>query len=108
MISKERLLAAVEHGRVAFDSDGNPVDPPEIDVGFPATAQVAPVTDAVKRLRGDVVESLDRDSLWTVEIMVLEREVLESLDPEEMTAGEVWLAVIRAGYTWQISPSSSP
>ncbi len=104
----ERLLAALTDGRVAFDNQGNPVDTPEIGVEGQASAVVAPVTDAVKQLRGEVVESLDRGGMWAVEVMVLDREVIEALGQDEMTAGELWQAVTDAGYSWQLSSASSP
>lgn len=107
MISRERLQAAVRNGRVAFDLEGNPVDLADPGIDGPAILVVAPVTDAVKRLRGDSVESLDRDRMWVVEAIVLDHEVVEVLGPEDMTAEELWRAVTAAGHTWQVSPTSS-
>ena len=107
MISKDRLLAAVNDGKVALDTEGNPVDLADLGGDGPATLVVTSVTDAVKRLRGDVVESLDRDRMWVVVAIVLAQEVLETLGPDEMSAEELWRAVTGAGYTWRISPTSS-
>lgn len=108
MISRERLLAALTDGRVAFDAEGTPVDLPEVGLEGHAYAVVVPVTDAVKQMRGDVVESLDRGGMWVVEVMVLDREVIEALGQEEMTAQELWQAVTDIGRTWQLSSTSSP
>lgn len=108
MISRERLLAALTDGRVAFDAEGTPVDLPVAGVEGQASAIVAPVTDAVKQVRGDFVESLDRGGMWVVEVMVLDREVIEALGQEEMTARELWQAVTDIGHTWQLSSTSSP
>lgn len=93
--------------RVVFDTDGHPVASFDPGLRGPATLVVAPVTDAVKRLSGDVVESLDRDSMWVVEAIVLEREVLDLLGPGEMTADQLWQAVTNAGYSWRVIPTSS-
>lgn len=90
-----------------FDTEGNPFDSVDPQSDGPATLVVAPVTDAVKRLRGDAVESLDRDGMWMVVAIVLDQEVLDSLGQGEMTAEELWLSVSAAGYTWEISPTSS-
>lgn len=108
MISRERLLATLTDGRVAFDAEGTPVDRSELAVEGEAVAVVAPVTDAVKQMRGDVVESLDRGGMWVVEVMVLDRAVIEALGKDEMTARELWRAVTDAGHTWQLIPTSSP
>lgn len=108
MISTARLLAALHGGHVAFDTQGNPVEIDLADVRGPATLLVAPVTDAVKRLRDGVVESLDRDEMWVVEAMVLEGDVLRHLGEVDLTADELWAAVEEAGFAWQVSPTSSP
>ena len=108
MISTARLAGSITDGRVAFDTQGNPV---EVDLGIvhgPASLLVVPVTDAVKRMRGGVVESLDRDQMWVVEAMVIETDVLEALGEVDLTAEELWQAVEQVGFSWQISPTSSP
>ena len=108
MISTARLVGSLREGRVAFDTQGDPVDIDLASVHGPAALLVAPVTDAVKRLRDGVVESLDRDQMWAVEEMVLEGDVLQSLGEVELTAEELWLAVEEAGFSWQVSPTSAP
>lgn len=108
MISTAKLLGSLHGSHVAFDTQGNPVEVDIADVRGPATLLVAPVTDAVKRLRDGVVESLDRDEMWVVEAMVLERDVLRDLGGVDLTADELWVAVEEAGFTWQVSPTSSP
>lgn len=93
---------------MAFDKHGNPLEI-EIpgDIG-PAALLVAAAVDAVKRLDGDTVESLDRDQMWLVEAIVLNRVVLRRLGDLEVTAEDLLIAVRDAGYSWQISPISSP
>jgi hypothetical protein len=108
MISTARLLGALHGGHVAFDTQGNPVEIGIADARGPATVLVAPITDAVKRLRDGVVESLDRDEMWVVEAMVLEGHVLRLLGEVDLTADELWAAVEDAGFAWQVSPTSSP
>ena len=62
---------------------------------------VVPVTEAVKVVVGGVVhESLDRDTLWSVQGFVLGSEVVLALDdlttPEDLIA-----AVPHAGFEWE-------
>jgi len=107
MISTARLLDSLRDGRVAFDTQGDPVEVDVTNVHGPASLLVAPVTDAVKRLRDGLVESLDRDQMWVVEAIVLEGDVLQSLGEVDLTAEQLWLAVEEAGFSWQVSPTSS-
>jgi hypothetical protein len=107
MISTAKLLASLHEGHVAFDTQGNPVEVDRSYVRGPASILVAPVADAVKRLRDGVVESLDRDEMWVVEAMVLEGDVLRDLGEVDLTADELWAAVEEAGYAWEVSPTSS-
>jgi hypothetical protein len=108
MISTSRLAGSLRGNWVAFDKHGNPleIDIPG-DIG-PAALLVSSVTDAVKRLEGDTVKSLDRDQMWLVEAMVLNRVVLSRLGDLEATPEDLLSAVREAGYSWQISPFSSP
>lgn len=108
MISTAKLLASLHEGHVAFDTQGNPVEVDGAHIRGAATLLVVPVTDAVKRLRDGVVESLDRDEMWLVEAMVLGRDVLGRLGEVDLTAEELWLAVEEAGFAWQVSPTSFP
>lgn len=107
-ISTARLAASLRGNWVAFDEHGNSleVDIPD-DIG-PAALLVSPVTDAVKRLDGETVESLDRDQMWLVEAIVLNVVILRRLGDLEATSEELLSAVRDLGYTWQISPFSSP
>ena len=92
--------------RAVFDKDGNLLDieiPSELG---PAALLVAPVTDAVKRVDDDRVESLDRDQMWLVEAIVLHRDILDRLEDREMIAGDLLTAVRDAGHSWQVSPIS--
>jgi len=54
------------------------------------------------------VESLDRDEMWLVEAIVLNKVVLRRLGVLDATAEDLLLAVREAGYSWQVSPISSP
>ena len=107
-ISTSRLAGNLRGSWVAFDKHGDPLEI-EIprDVG-PAALLVSPVTDAVKRMDGDTVESLDRDQMWLVEAIVLNIVVLRRLGDLEATPEELVSAVREAGYSWQISPFASP
>lgn len=92
---------------MVFACDGEPMG---IDIpgpgGVPALL-VAPVTDAVKRVDGDVVASFDRDTLWAVDAMALGREVLEALGDVELSAETLVDEVRALGYSWQIIPTSA-
>lgn len=93
---------------VAFDGGGEPIEVEIPKTIGPAAFLVTPVTDAVKRVDGDRVESLDRDQMWAVEAIVLNRVVLRKLDDEEFETEDFLMAVRDLGYSWQISPISSP
>lgn len=110
MISIERLRAQLEGDWVAFDKQGRVVDyvVPK-DIG-PATMSVSPVTDALKRIdEADRVSgSVDKNSVWAVDAIVLNSIVLRRLADETYTAEDLIEAVRDAGFTWQISPTSAP
>lgn len=91
-----------------FDEHGDPVARDIPEMTSPAVLLVAPVTDAVKRVEGREVESLDRNSMWAVEAIVLDRSVLHRLGDDEMTAEDLLSAVRDLGYSWEVSPISSP
>lgn len=107
-ISTVRLADSLRGDWVVFDNQGNPLDF-EIpgDIG-PAALLVAPLVDAVKRKEGKSVESLDRDEMWLVEAIVLNKVVLRRIGVLEATAEDLLRAVREAGYSWQVSPISSP
>jgi hypothetical protein len=107
-ISTSLLRDSLVGDWIGFDRQGNPLDM-EIphDIG-PAALLVSPVTDAVKRVGDDVVESLDRDQMWFVEAIVLNSVVLKRLEDRDWSAEELLTAVREMGYTWQISPIASP
>jgi hypothetical protein len=108
VISTGRLVELLDGDWVAFDREGEPVDVAiPADVG-PAALLVTPVTDAVKRLDGDEVVSLDREGMWAVEAIVLNKVIVRRLDDMEVTAEELLDLVPEMGYTWQVSPISSP
>jgi hypothetical protein len=108
VISTSKLRGQAVADRVIFDVRGEPVDteiPPSMGE---AGLLVSPVTDAVKRVHDGVVESLDRDRFWTVEAIVLGRDVLELLDETPMSADELIDAVRRLGYSWDVRPVVDP
>lgn len=106
VISIERLRANLDGGWVAFDRRGVPVHA-EIpgEVG-PAFFVVTPVTEAVKRVEGGQVSSLDRDGMWGVEAIVVNDEILSRLEGREMTVDELVEAVRALGYRWEVSQTS--
>lgn len=108
MISRSRLIENLVGDYVAFDEKGDPVDVDIPRTIGPAAFLVGPVTDAVKRVDGHVVESLDRDRLWAVEAIVLNRVVLRRLDDRKMSVEELLETVRDLGYRWQVSPISAP
>lgn len=108
MISTARLKANLVGDWVAFDKHGEPVDIEIPKTIGPAAFLVTGVTDAVKRVEGDEVESLDRDQVWAVEAIVLNRVVLRHLEDQEITTEGLLTAVRELGFSWQISPISSP
>ena len=107
MISISRLRDSLVGDRVAFDERGELLEADVHASSSPATLLVGPVTDAVKRRDGDAVVSLDRDAVWAVAGIILDREVLERLDEDEIGAEELLDAVERLGYTWQVIPASA-
>lgn len=108
MISISRLREGLSGNRVVFDANGDVVDVDVPDDIGPTTLLVAPVIDALKRLEDDRVESLDRDEVWAVEAIALDGNVLQRLGEGEMTVEGLLEAVRDLGYSWQISPTSSP
>jgi len=108
VISISRLRDSLVGDRVAFDYRGEVLERDVLVPSGPASLLVAPVTDAVKRRDGDVVVSLDRDTVWAVAGIVLHGEVLQKLDEDEIGAGELLEAVEGLGYTWQVIPTSAP
>lgn len=107
-ISTSQLVESLVGDQVVFDCDGQPLEVEiPVDIG-PAALLVAPATDAVKRLDGDTVESLDRDQVWLVEAIVLNRVVLGRLGDLETTVEDLLIAVGEAGYSWQVSSISYP
>lgn len=91
---------------MVFDVEGNPADVDVSNVRGHAVLVVAPVTDAVKRVDEGRVESLDRDRMWAVEAMALDKVVVDQLEVDELTLEELLAAVPRIGYPWEISPNA--
>lgn len=95
---------------VAFDKHGDRVDyTVPNDIG-PATLSVSPVTDALKTVDdvGNLATSGDKAAFWSVDAIVLNVVVLDRL-PESVDSVEDLIEKVRQiGFTWQISPTSSP
>ncbi|MFZ0013231.1 MAG: hypothetical protein WAL25_03855 [Acidimicrobiia bacterium] len=110
MISIELLKTRLEGNWVAFDKHGRPVvyRPPK-DIG-PATLGVRPVTDALKRVdeNDEVVGSVDKKSVWAVDVIILNTIVLDRLPDQSFSAEGLIEAVRSVGFTWQISSISGP
>lgn len=110
MISVEKLLDQLKGEWVAFDRHGQAVEY-EIpkDIG-PATLSVSAVTDALKQVdeADRVVGSVDRETVWMVDAVVLNSIVLRRLPMTSFTIEELLEAVREAGFVWQISPTSAP
>lgn len=110
VISIEQLRDQLDGDWVAFDSHGEVVDyvVPK-DIG-PATLSVSPMTDAMKQVdeADRVVGSVDKNSVWSVDAIVLNSIVLKRLPDATFTAEDLIEAVRDAGFAWQISPTSAP
>lgn len=104
-----RKLVHAGKARVVVDVTGAVVDRDELPEVGTAALIATPLTEAVKVVDGGLVlDSLDRDTLWSIEAFVLGREVLLALHEGLTTPEELIGAVTRAGFEWQvISPSSS-
>ena len=108
VISLETLREALVGDRVAFDKHGTVLELEIADEAGPALLLVSEVTDAVKRLEDDrVVGSVDRGQLWAVDVIVLDRSVLDQLGTGSMRPEEVVEAVSAAGYAWEVSSTTS-
>jgi len=98
------LRALVEAGesRVAIDASGEILDQGSLPLLGSAVLIVAPVTEAVKVVVGGVVhESLDRDTLWSIQGFVLGSEVVLALGDEVTTPENLIAVVPHAGFEWE-------
>lgn len=108
MISIAELREQVVDDRVVFDKTGAPVDVPCPAGAGPAMLVVSEMTDALKIVEeGHITGSVDRSQVWLVDAIVLAEEVLDTLD-DEVLAEDLIEAVRKAGYEWQVSPTSAP
>lgn len=110
MISVDNLRRHTVGDWVAFDKHGDIVEylVPK-DIG-PATLSVSAVTDALKEVdpAGRVVASIDKNTVWSVDAIVLNSIVLRRLPEGEYGVEALIEAVRQAGFAWQISPTSAP
>lgn len=108
MISITELRAHVVDDRVVFDKTGALVDAPCPPGAGPAMLIVSEMTDALKIVEeGHITGSIDRSQVWLVDAIVLAEEVLGGLD-DEVLVEDLIEAVRKAGYEWQVSPTSAP
>lgn len=108
MISIADLERGVKERRVVFDKTGALLDIPLPDGLGPATLLVSEMTDALKTVEVDRVESsIDRAQVWMVDAIVLDEEVVAGLEGT-ISAEDLIDAVRDAGYEWQVSPTSAP
>ena len=104
--------AASERQRIRLDPDGAldlSGDTPSWDDR--AVLVVDEVTEAVKRVEGEsVLGSVDRDELWAVKGIILDREVALALPDDLGSPADLIEAVTNAGYHWTTvrATSSSP
>lgn len=103
-VSRLQELAGKDHDWVVVRPTGESVDmeiPPNIG---PATLLVSPVTDALKTVSADgfVDGSLDREAVWGIEAFVLNRVVIARLEGDEMSAHDLYGAVMGLRLGWQI------
>ena len=109
MVTISRLKDIIPDDRdfVVIPVTGEPVsfEVPK-DIG-PATLFVAPVTDALKTVSDDglVDRSLDRDSVWAIDALALNRVVLHRLEDDTATFLELIEKVAELGFSWQIRVS---
>ncbi|HSM45636.1 MAG TPA: hypothetical protein VK969_11525 [Acidimicrobiia bacterium] len=106
MISISRLNENLSGDWICFDRHGEPLDIEIPGSIGPAAFLVTAVTDAVKRIDGNAVESMDRDQMWAVDALVLNRVVLQKMDGD-LSVEDLITRVRALGYSWQISPISS-
>ena len=67
----------------------------------PAVLTVHEVTEAVKRIKDDVVVGpIDRDGLWEVKGFILDHEVVDLLPDQLESTADLIDAVKEAGYRW--------
>ncbi len=105
-VSRLQELLGEDQDWIVVRPTGEPVDmeiPPNIG---PATLLVSTVTDALKTVSEDgfVDGSLDREAVWGVEAFALNRVVVRRLEGGEMSALDLYRAVIGLRLGWQVSP----
>ena len=104
-VSRLQELLGEHRDWIVVRPTGEPVDteiPPDIG---PATLLVSTMTDALKTVSEDgfVDGSLDRESVWKVEAIALNRVVVSRLEGEEMSPLDLYRAVIGLRLGWQIA-----
>ena len=93
--------AANERQRIRLDSDGALDLSGDTSGDDRAILVVDQVTEAVKLVEGEeVLRSVDRDELWTVKGLILDREVVLTLPDDLKSPADLIKAVTDAGYHW--------
>jgi hypothetical protein len=96
-VPAEFLLIGPDGVRRAFE--------PDPDWGS-AVLFVAPVTDALKKVRdGLVVGAVDREGVVSVECVGVSAEVSEMLEADSQTLPAIYREVLRLGFRWETRPT---
>lgn len=109
VIEKRNLEEWLSDNWVMFDKWGQRLEGPIPTDSGPASLQVEDVTDALKRIDdGRVAESVDRNQVWKVRAIVLNKVVVDRLPEQPMTVEDLLDSVRATGVAWDISPISVP
>ncbi len=92
-------------GNVAFTPQGVFVDPPGPVSAGSATLFVSTPSDALKVVsdEGFVASSVDRDQVWSVEVIVLSEKITGGLAGDFSTVDDLYEAVEELGVSWTVS-----
>jgi hypothetical protein len=98
--SRDLRRIAAENGVASVDAEGRVVETP-IDGATLPSLLVAPVSEAVKHVRGDrLMDDLDRSQLWAVRGIAVDHVVATSLPDGSFTLAELIELVDAAGHVW--------
>jgi len=93
--------------RIGFDSNGVPIDDGRLSTAGSAVLHVAAVEEAVKRVEGEtIVESVNRETLWSVRWFELDRALVLELGAGRFQPGDLIEAVKTMGHQWKVIPVS--
>lgn len=103
VIEVSELRAALDDGSswVFVDHRGHILDMQNPGGIGPATMLVVPVDEALKRIDGDTITSIDREGAWAVTGFALNRVVIDRLEPGSLTPTELHDIIVAIGLSWQ-------